>query len=410
MRPNRPEMIRICLLLMALLPPLVIKAQNADYSKAKREQQLVRPLKLETESIQPSRKKAKSNAAKPTQKDKFSQPEKKTVNNTAPAKSEELESEDFSSSGLNLRDPQYWLNAFNEKRNELIGDDGMLSAAEENQLKQLVRQGEAYVPQSFEMNYIKIRQLRNKPEAAGYLEKAIKQGSLNNTLLLPEIAWIAERLGDLNNRQRAITEYANQGQLSKTQKQLAAWTMEVVEAGSLIITNGEFDTYPLWHMQNNKGVHVLSLAMMEDQAWLKRTILAWDPQCKPDERFDNPTELLRWLSKQTRKPVYVSLSVHSGILSPFIEYLHPVGPVARFSVSDWNNLKDLKAFYLREDVLNYLNLQSKTSDQFNPALANLMPGAYVLIETLERSGDPDLAKVEEVYRRLKMLTGKAIRP
>lgn len=363
---------------------------------------------IQLEGQNPAQKKKESSTAKPTQARA-----KAESMNDAPAVQEsdnvELNSAG-SSSSKSLQDPVYWFNSYTDKRNTSLADDGVLSNKEQEQLGVIIASSKAYISNSFEYNYINVRHNRNKAESGKYLQEAIKSGGFTNSLLLPEIAWVSERLGDFSNRNLALAEYDKQGSLSVIQKKMALWSLTIVEPGSLIVTNGEFDTYPLWLQQDKKSVYIVSLSMIEDYEWLSKTLKKWNPNLSIPKEINNSRTLIDLLLKQTNKPVYLSLSLRSDLLSSYTKNLHPIGPLAKLTSTAWNSTNELASFYFDASFKQFLNSEISQNDPFIKLISNLLPGIYLLKSQLQASNDPREKKAEEIYQQLKSITGKSIRP
>lgn len=362
---------------------------------------------IQLEGQKPAQKKKENSAAKPTQ----SRAKAESMSD-APAvqESEQLnESLEKSASNSYLQDPVHWFNSYTNKRNSYLSDDGVISKKEQEELGVVISESKSYIFNSFEFNYINLRQNRNNSEAGKHLQEAIKTGGMSNSLLLPEIAWIAERLGDVSKRNQALAQYESQGNLSGVQKEMAIWSINIVEPGSLIITNGEFDTYPLWLQQQKKNVHIVSLGMLEDADWLSKTLKSWNSGITVPKNINSARVLIDFLLKQSAKPVYLSLSIRSGILSSYSSNLNPIGPLARLSSTSWNSTTALASFYLDASFQQYLKSGLNSNDPFLPSLANLLPGAFLLKTQLKAVNDPRASKAEEIYQQLKSITGKSIR-
>lgn len=314
-----------------------------------------------------------------------------------------------SSSSKYLQDPVYWFNNYTEQRNKLLSDDGVISKKEQEQLGSIITESQTYISNSFEFNYINVRQNRNKSEAGKYLQEAIKSGGFSNSLLLPEIAWISERLGDASKRNLALTEYDKQGNLTAVQKAMALWSLNVVESGSLIVTNGEFDTYPLWLQQEKKSVYIVSLSMIEDYEWLSKTLKKWNPSLSIPKELNNARSIIDLLLKQNTKPIYLSLSIRSDLLSSYTKNLHPIGPLAKLTSTTWNSTNALSSFYFDASFKQFLNSEISQNDPFVKLISNLLPGIYLLKSQLQATNDPREKKAEEIYQQIKSITGKSIR-
>jgi hypothetical protein len=266
-----------------------------------------------------------------------------------------------------------WFDAYQNKRNADLNDDGKLDSKEQQELSQFVQSSQAEIAGSFTYNYLQLRVNRNKPEAINYFSQASRINP-NNTLLAPEAAWLAERNGDIASRTKAVNACRSNGTITSFQQVYAKWMIESVPEGSLIISNGEFDTYPLWEQLNAKKVTIISLAMIEDAAWLKKTLANWDSKLS---YAGNSEAALFTTISLSKKPVYLSWTVRPDILTKYQSNLFPVGALCRFSAGEYDNVSELKKFYDKQRNA-YIQSKQWQSDRYAVLAGNLLPGITLL--------------------------------
>jgi hypothetical protein len=316
----------------------------------------------------------------------------------------QAESDESNSLEKTVKQPEYWFNEYTSQRNDFTASEGHLTQAEEMQLSALVNEAEQSIAASFELNYMKLRQNRNKSGAGEFLREAVKKGGLTHPLLLPEMAWIAERNNDMMARNRALEAYQAAGQVSQGQTIIAKMSATIAGTDALIITNGEFDTYPIW--LNAPNAHVISLAMLDDKAWLRRSLNAWDPSLMVNT-INDANDLMRILRNKASKPVYVSLSLRPDLLNQYAQSLFPIGPLARLQKNESDVTAQLKAFYLKasfeKDILNI-----PSTDSYVRATANLLPGLVTLYRSGEQITQDERAKVKALIALVSSKSGKKI--
>ncbi len=327
--------------------------------------------------------------------------EKKNENDDSPAKSEQRDDEsvkfNLNSNQVSQEREVYWYDAYQNKRNSDLSDDGKLDSKEQQELDQLIRSSQAEIAGSFTYQYLQLRENRNSPEAVNYFTQASRINP-NNSLLAPEAAWLAERNGDISSRTKALAACRSNGTISNFQREYAKWMIESVPEGSLIISNGEFDTYPLWEQLNAKKVTIISLAMIEDAAWLKKTISAWDRNLTYS---GNSEAALFTTISLSKKPVYISWTVRPDILTKYQSNLFPVGPLCRFSAGEIKNLKELQKFYTNKQVIAYIESKLWQSDRYAVLAGNLLPGIIVLQSSslLSEEEKSNLGMSKEIIER-----------
>jgi len=299
-----------------------------------------------------------------------------------PAKSESLDDvntseKDFDLSGNNLNSQKAWLNTYQTKRNAFIVNDGKISASEKSALERIIIESKASINGSFACYYMQLREKRNQPESVQLLKQAISIDP-NNALLSAETAWIAERIGDLSLRNKALNAYRSSGFISNVQLKFASWMLDAIPQNGLIITNGENDTYPVW-LSNTSNKLVISLAMLEDVAWLNKTIAKWDASIH-FKKSPSEQEFLNRIIK-SNKPCYLAWSIRPDLLAPLSSQLFPIGPLLQVNDTNNDNVIRLRKFYFTEEVKAYLTSSEWKNDKYAVVLGNLIPGIQVLMQS-----------------------------
>ena len=276
--------------------------------------------------------------------------------------------------GQEMQSEIYWYNAYQTLRNSSLSDDGIIDSREQSEINSMIENSGKAIQGTFSWNYMQLRNNRNNAAAQSYFINAAKLEPAN-ALLPAEAAWLAERNGDAELRNKAIQSIKNNGSISAFQSVYSNWMLDVIPEGSLIVTNGEFDTYPIWEKQNAKKFYVVSLAMIQDAAWLNRTIQNWDKsiQFKGNSESDFIAALLR-----SNKPVFFSFTIRQELLTKYQSNLFPVGPLCRLSKKPTDNIQGLKQFYLDKTRIKYLNSLVWKNDKYAAIARNLLPGIIIL--------------------------------
>lgn len=277
----------------------------------------------------------------------------------------------------------YWYNAYQTLRNSSLNNDGIIDNNEQSEINSMIETSGKSIQGTFSWNYMQLRNNRNNENAQSYFINAANLEP-TNALLPAEAAWLAERNGNLELRNKAIQSIKNNGTISSFQSVCTNWMLEVIPEGSLIVTNGEFDTYPIWEKQHTKKCYVVSLAMIQDAAWLNRSLQNWDKsiQFKGNSESDFIAALLK-----SNKPVFFSFTIRQELLTKYQSYLFPVGPLCRLSKIPANNYQELKQFYVNKTRINYLNSLVWENDKYAAIAHNLIPGLIILEQSLLLNDD-----------------------
>ena len=276
--------------------------------------------------------------------------------------------------GQEMQSEIYWYNAYQTLRNSSLNNDGIIDNKEQSEINSMIETSGKSIQGTFSWNYMQLRNNRNNENAQSYFINAANLEP-TNALLPAEAAWLAERNGNLELRNKAIQSIKNNGTISSFQSVYTNWMLEVIPEGSLIVTNGEFDTYPIWEKQHTKKFYVVSLAMIQDAAWLNRTLQNWDKtiQFKGNSESNFIAALLK-----SNKPVFFSFTIRQELLTKYQSYLFPVGPLCRLSKIPANNYQELKQFYVNKTRMNYLNSLVWKNDKYAAIARNLIPGLIIL--------------------------------
>jgi hypothetical protein len=270
----------------------------------------------------------------------------------------------------------YLLNAYQTERNQNLSNDGIIDKNEQNSLNSILENSKDENGGSFIWNYLNLRENRNSANAFTLFSKA---AALNpgSSLLPPEAAWLAERSGNIQLRDKAIKACLANGTITAFQQEFSKWTVGCMPAGSLIITNGEFDTYPLWEQQLTKHIFIISLAMIEDFEWLQKVIHEWDPHISIAAKGE---QALFDALLASQKTVFVSWTLRSDLLKKHKANLYPIGPVCRLTANNYGNLPELKRFYGNQGNHNSMKSTAWHRDRFAILSVNLIPGLKILLK------------------------------
>ena len=399
--PNRRLMILKNKILVALLlsSALIMAQSSAEEMAAPARSGLSTPLQIQT----PEKRKEEQSDRKSISVESSKQ--KTRAKTDADDGQDDKRQAEISRSGV--KQPEYWYNTYIDSRNSFLRNDGKIDLKEEKALENIVSESIKNAPGNFYCNYILLRQNRNEASADIYMSLLEKQ-NLQPGLIAAEKAWMAERANNKELRDKAMADYYYEGMMSPVQIKMAEWMLDAAEDGSVIITNGEFDTYPLWYKGGNKTVCIISFSMMEDKTWLKNKLHQWDPSLNVAGNIPDRSSLIDLLLK-SKKPVYMSWSVGAEFLKKYTSDLFPVGPLVRVSKIPVNNIAALEKFYHNKDLPLSLEKfkQVKNSDPFIQTLSNLYPGLGILkkrMETMDLFHD----QVSVIEDLLNNLTGKSI--
>jgi len=295
-----------------------------------------------------------------------------------------------------------WFNKYTSTRNAYLKNDGKIDEAENKELNQVCEQSKNFIPSTFYNNYILLKQNRNNNSSLQYLKNA-QQIDPQNSLLITEAAWLAERSGNLNIRNQAISQLNKTGGMSELSKLNAALILSAIPENSLLITNGEFDTYPLWFAIENKNIYVVSLAMIADKSWLTKQLKSWNSSITIPKGNIDENDLFE-IVLSGEKPVYTTLSLRKSIINKWSSNLFVCGNFTCLSSLTINNIDKLKSFYFNNPLFEQLISKSSwQSDTYAPSLINFLPGIKVLQQSNQLS-NLEKQKLLQIEDKIKFFT------
>jgi len=295
-----------------------------------------------------------------------------------------------------------WFNKYTSTRNAYLKNDGKIDEAENKELNQVCEQSKNFIPSTFYNNYILLKQNRNNNSSLQYLKNA-QQIDPQNSLLITEAAWLAERSGNLNIRNQAISQLNKTGGMSELSKLNAALIISAIPENSLLITNGEFDTYPLWFAIENKNIYVVSLAMIADKSWLTKQLKSWNSSLTIPKGNIDENDLFE-IVLSSEKPVYTTLSLRKSLINKWSSNLFVCGNFTCLSKQSINNIDKLKSFYFNNPLFEQLISKSSwQADNYAPSLINFLPGIKVLQQSNQLS-NLEKQKLLQIEDKIKLFT------
>lgn len=176
---------------------------------------------------------------------------------------------------------------------------------------------------------------------------------------------------------------------------LLSWNYNNViglDLNSIVITQGNNDTYPLWVLQNNnsirKDILVINLELIQNKKYRDKLFIQNNIEnCSSNSK----SEIINHLTEnQHNRSVYISSSVNSELFSQISDKLYITGLPFKYSNFKFNNLKDIKTNYENKYLLDYLktnfyaDASSKTVSSSN---LNYIPSFVLLEEHYQKNGE-----------------------
>jgi len=303
-----------------------------------------------------------------------------------------------------------WNNYYNANRYARF--DEAQSGKRLEKLQQIITQMSKAIPNSYEYYILKYKTESN-PENYQLIEKAYAMSPER-----PEAYYDLLIHHLISGNQEQFREICEKLYHSKD---IAPWLMNYnynmimsVEPQSILITNGDNDTYPAWLLQKVKGIRtdvtILNLSLTTVQAVFENTLkargisLSYDDvksrvNLKPGEYFGAlfMKELVRQIhEKYPDIPVYFAVTVYAQYIESIKDDLYLTGLAQKYSTKRLDNMalirKNLEQRMLFDqftfDYIGDFFLGKRLSAQMH---LNYVKAMMMLAAHYELSGEKDLA-------------------
>lgn len=279
---------------------------------------------------------------------------------------------------VNPADANAWLNYYMANRMaKFTGEPEKWLNTKDSVLKDLdfiLKMAEKSIPQTFEYNYMKWYNGGNNPVFFPYLQKAYdlapgRPETYDDMVTYYEIRKMGYKRKEFNEKWFR-SNVISQGIISFGYNMLMS-----VENNAILLTNGDNDTYPLWMLQDAKGicpdVHVLNinLLLIEDYRRLCFKELGI-PKYEIDWKKSNSAtnvriDIINHIVKNKGKyPLYFAVSVQPELYEKIESNLYNEGLAMKYSDSSYDNIAILKrnveTRFLTDNLLT--NLQYDISE------------------------------------------------
>lgn len=270
----------------------------------------------------------------------------------------------------NLKDADAWLYYYRSAR---------YSGAAQQELDEIMKSIEKHIPGSFTAYYLAyIHSNRNLNK--GYeLQKAWLLEP-NRKDLYKELALFFTWKQEVNNLKKTLTKWKTLNDIPDALFSYCKNLLLTPSSDAVLITDGEFDTYPLWILQQTErlrtDVTVINLSVLHPLDYRRSLFKSAGIQCS--YQGNDKKEILQTILREnSSKPIYISLTVDMHLLTGIEEQIHIEGLAYKVSTSD-DALYDSRV-RLANNFENVYDLQG-------------------LRKTIQGSETMDRAKVVDLYQ------------
>jgi hypothetical protein len=311
---------------------------------------------------------------------------------------------------VNPNDPNAWYNYYKSNRYSYYSKTSKkVTAAEQNDLDNITSSMGAVVPESYEYNYIKYWNGNYNTSNFKYLEAAYALDPTRAELYDDFIAHY-EITGMTSKKNEFCQKLMQSGEISE---EIMAYNYNVLmslDQNAVLVTNGENDTYPLWVLQEVKGIRtdvtVLNTDLLGVDAYRKAKLEAVGLSSSHDPKTSKTSFLKSIAKSNTSAPVYFGLTVEPSALKAMKGELFVTGLAMKYSPNGMNNLQVLQTNWETTFKADYLEKTGSTSTirkmNMNYVLPLLMLGSLY-----QKQGNVMKEKeVQELAYQLAKANGK----
>jgi hypothetical protein len=302
-----------------------------------------------------------------------------------------------------------WLNYYKASRfSNYTATSNKINANDQKELDNIVSEMKKNVPNTFEYNYTKYWNGNNDISLFPYLEKAY-QISPNSTELYDDMIAYYELTGNEIKKKEFCTKWYNSNDIPDQVIKYNYNVLMSLEQNAVIITNGDYDTYPLWILQNVKNVR-------NDICVINKNLIAKDSYriskfkttgiC--DVANSNPeTSPLFWFKafceKNPNKSIYFGLTTSPEILSTMKDKLYLTGLAYKFSNTSIDNIPIMKKNWEEKFDIKYFS--DLLNEYSNPINANYLLPMLVLHKYYIKINQKETA--EKLLKEIKIIAKKS---
>jgi len=255
------------------------------------------------------------------------------------------------------KDADAWLNYYKAAR---------YAGADQQELNDLIQQMSVVIPGTFEYHYARyLNSNRDLSYAKDLLNAYMLQP--NRTELYKEIALYFTWSGDQENLEKILKKWKSAGEIPDALNQYAHNLLATPSVNALLITDGEYDTYPLWIMQQvdkyRTDVKVLNISLLDKTQYRTDILKKYGLSCS--YAGNNHAKIIQTLLHENPSATfYFSFTINTSTLQSIQSNLYNEGLAYRYAKDKYNSLSRLEQNWEKQFELSYLDAKIKGSKIF----------------------------------------------
>ena len=218
----------------------------------------------------------------------------------------------------NKKDAEAWLNYYRSAR---------YAGSRQQELDEIMKDIEEHIPGSFTAHYLAYIH-SNRDVNKGYdLQKAWLLAP-NRKELYKELALFFTWKQDADNLKKTLITWKSLNDIPDALFSYSKNLLLTPSSNAVLITDGEFDTYPLWILQQTErlrtDVTVINLSILHQSDYRRSLFKSAGIQCSY-QGIEKKEILQTILRENPSKPIYISLTVDMQLLTGIEDQLNTEG-------------------------------------------------------------------------------------
>jgi hypothetical protein len=296
------------------------------------------------------------------------------------------------------------------RKDALAASHYRVPAAKQQQLDQVVAKLGALNAKSFEYHYASW--LNNRFDtAAGYHLLEAWRLAPGYKELLPELTLFYEIKGESAKQLQYCRQIQQQNLYGTFLYSYAGNLLKSVEQGAFLVTQGEWDTQPLWVLQKVKGVRadvtILQMELLQKESYFNRMMTPFKLKKGAYKRFiTDQAAFFRELASTTQnKPVYLSLTIDRIVLEKIGNNLYTTGLAMKLTDTPFNNVAILNGNWKTFDVQN-LQPEKNQTELGKMAGNYLLPLGLMYQYEIQEGNEDAATKIKQQMTDIASRAGK----
>jgi hypothetical protein len=268
-----------------------------------------------------------------------------------------------------------------------------------------------HIPSSFTYNLLMWFEQGFNPERATYLLKAYEMNPDYSDIQAPMVAYLTSEF-DFEKRAEVCKKWFEQNTISPGFLAYGYNMLMSLEPNSIILTHYDWDTFPIWILQDVKDVRkdvllinfdMLLIKSYRDKVFDKLFNLPQIEKEVPERTsLENLQTIFDYIiiNYSGSRPLYISLTANEELYKKYFDNLYISGITLKYSKQEVDEIEINKQYFENDFLLDYLKIQftddprQERVDNWNK---NYLKSFELLYQYYKKEGDTKkLNKIKEL--------------